>query len=350
MSDSTYLNEFIVDSCDTIPVDKALNSYFKIIDVRSPSEFANGSIPFSINIPLFDNIERHEIGYLYKQAGRNKAISHGLACIEPRLDKYLKSFFPFKKNSLVIVCARGGMRSKSVVNLLKKYDFDVKQLIGGYKNYRQFINKEIDKYSHPFIVLHGKTGVGKTRIISQLSNSIDLEGLAQHRSSIFGAINKIPRKQKNFESLLYHQIKTYFETKYVFIEGESRKVGNVFIPKNIFSLMKNGVFVLLSASLETRIQRILDDYNIQDDNTLNEVNRIIQSLSMHLSKKKVDWLSSCLNKGNFYDIAKTLLTEYYDPRYAFGMQKYQYLTEISTEDINDAITQLYGFRRSLIDP
>ena len=114
----------------------------------------------------------------------------------------MSGFRPWKEATLVIYCARGGMRSSSVVHLLMTQGFTVYQLKGGYKAYRKFVLSQLTSYSPPLIVLHGQTGVGKTQILQQLPDVIDLEGLAQHRSSVFGALGLTPRSQQMFEALL----------------------------------------------------------------------------------------------------------------------------------------------------
>ena len=132
------------------------------------------------------------------------------------------------------------MRSASIVRILSKNGFTVSQMYGGYKKYRRYVIDKLKKKIPPLIVLHGKTGVGKTLILQNLPSYIDLEGLAQHRSSLFGAINKIPNNQKNFEAFLVQKLNKLSLDFPVFIEGESRKVGNVFIPENIANAMKKG--------------------------------------------------------------------------------------------------------------
>ena len=135
-------------------------------------------------------------------------------------------------------CARGGMRSSSVVRLLQHQGFQAAQLQGGYKSYRSYVLKQLTKPAPPLIVLHGRTGVGKTLLLKKLPDHLDLEEFAGHRSSLFGAINKIPQTQKNFEALLAKKILEIPKTKPIFIEGESRKVGEVFIPQALAEAMK----------------------------------------------------------------------------------------------------------------
>jgi len=326
----------------------SINSLF--IDVRTPDEFAGGSVPGAINIPLFENDERSLIGTLYKQISREAAIQRGLSIVEPRFSKFFEKFMPFQSELLTIYCARGGMRSFSVVRMLEKMGFNVQQLKGGYKSYRHHVLQALNSFSSKLIVLHGQTGVGKTRVLQKLPQSIDLEGLAQHRSSLFGAINRTPRTQKSFEALLHQQL-TRFSSKdsTLFIEGESRKVGKVFIPQALAHAMKKGHLVLLTASLATRIQHILEDYLMDDETTWNQIREILQSQSLRvaLGHQKIEWLCECLKKGKLEEIVRTLLVDYYDPRYQHGMQHYDYSLTLSAENIPNTRMQLIQFRDSL---
>ncbi|MBW1636096.1 MAG: tRNA 2-selenouridine(34) synthase MnmH, partial [Deltaproteobacteria bacterium] len=233
----------------------------QIIDVRSRQEYLQGTIPGAVNIPLFDDDERGVIGTLYRHAGQQRAVDKGFEYVEERLSVLVESFLPYKELSLTVFCARGGMRSRSVVNLLTQFGYDAFQLEGGYKKYRHDILQCLDRFWPRLIVIHGLTGTGKTRILQELDNAIDLEDLAQHRSSLFGAIDREPRNQRTFESHLFNTVLTLRKEPF-FIEGESRKIGRVFIPKPLAMAMKEGIYVRVDCSMETRIKRIIEDYPV----------------------------------------------------------------------------------------
>ncbi len=174
------------------------------IDVRSPKEFESGHIPGAVSIPLLENKERESIGILYKNFGQQKAIERGYEYLDGKLDDFNKQFKELPHDKLLVVyCARGGMRSQVITSLCNHLSFDARQLTGGYKAFRNWNLAELNKIEFQCpVVLHGKTGVGKTLVLNRIDNSLDLEGLADHRGSLFGGIGKSPVTQKTFEANL----------------------------------------------------------------------------------------------------------------------------------------------------
>lgn len=337
-------SSILQQSSRSVTLEGALENHHQIIDVRSHKEFAEGSIPEAINIPLFDDDEREIIGILYRHAGHSEAVGRGFELVEKKLSVLVNLFLPYKNKGMTITifCARGGMRSRSVVNLLEQSGYKASQLEGGYKKYRHDVLTKIDRFRPGLIVIHGLTGTGKTRILQELDNAIDLEDLAQHRSSLFGAIDRTPRNQRAFDSHLVQIIQSLGEEPY-FIEGESRKIGRVFIPKSLAMAMKEGIYVRVNCSIETRIRRIIADYPVADENTLYELEKILNSLRQKMGHREVDRLCMLLKKGNFEDLVRTLLLDYYDKRYSNCMSDYRYKLELSSEDINAAVVQLTTF-------
>lgn len=336
-----------VQPAKVVPLKQAYENCHQIIDVRSQKEFLQGSIPGAVNVPLFDDDERDVIGTLYRHAGHTEAVDRGFEFAEKRLSALVESFLLYKDKPLTIFCARGGMRSRSVVNLLENFGYEAYQLEKGYKQYRHDVIACLNSFHPRLIVVHGLTGTGKTRILQQLDNAIDLEDLAQHRSSLFGAIDRIPRNQRTFESLLAKAIGCLGEPPY-FIEGESRKIGRVFIPKPLALAMRGGIFVRVNCSIETRIKRIIEDYPVADEDTLKQLEKILNSLRQKMGHRTIDRLCMLLRKGNFEELVRNLLLEYYDKRYSNSMRNYGYQLELSSEDINSAAARLEHFRASLI--
>ncbi|MCH2270290.1 MAG: tRNA 2-selenouridine(34) synthase MnmH [SAR324 cluster bacterium] len=343
------IGDFLRGSFSIVSVEEAFASGIILLDVRTEVEFEKGSIPGARSSPLFDNLERAEIGTIYKQVGRDAAVVKGLVFFEPRLVQFLLSLSAIKSQQLVVYCARGGMRSASVVRLLQERGFLVSQLEGGYKCFRQFVLKQLQNTVPPLIVLHGKTGVGKTLLLQKLPDYVDLEGLAQHRSSLFGAIHKSPRTQKDFEALLVQKLKTLPSALPVFVEGESRKVGQVFIPAAFAKAMRGGTLVLLKVALETRISRIVEEYQICDEQSIQQIDSILLSLRMALGKLKVEQLRLWLKHGEIENIVHMLLVDYYDPRYLNAMSRYKFVLELSAEDLNQAAAELIGFRNEIVN-
>ena len=340
----SYLNGLL----DEVSVIEALCEENTLIDVRTAQEYEKGSIPDAFNYPLFDNLERAEIGVIYRKIGKNAAVVKGLEFFEPRIQQFLSSLTDLKSKRLVVFCARGGMRSASVVRLLQYQGFQAAQLQGGYKSYRSYVLRQLRKPVPPLIVLHGSTGVGKTLLLKKLPDHLDLEEFAGHRSSLFGAINKMPQTQKNFEALLAKKIIELPNTRPVFIEGESRKVGKVFIPQSLAEAMKYGTLVLLQASFDTRIRRIVEEYKICDEQTFLQTDSILQSMQKVLGKKKAEQLRQWLRKGEFENIVHVLLEEYYDPRYQHAMRMNEYALKLSAEDLNSAAEKLVQFRNGIV--
>jgi len=340
----SYLNGLL----DEVSVIEALCEENTLIDVRTAQEYEKGSIPDAFNYPLFDNLERAEIGVIYRKIGKNAAVVKGLEFFEPRIQQFLSSLTDLKSKRLVVFCARGGMRSASVVRLLQYQGFQAAQLQGGYKSFRSYVLRQLRKPVPPLIVLHGSTGVGKTLLLKKLPDHLDLEEFAGHRSSLFGAINKMPQTQKNFEALLAKKILELPNTRPVFIEGESRKVGKVFIPQSLAEAMKYGTLVLLQASFDTRIRRIVEEYKICDEQTFLQTDSILQSMQKVLGKKKAEQLRQWLRKGEFENIVHVLLEEYYDPRYQHAMRMNEYALKLSAEDLNSAAEKLVQFRNGIV--
>ena len=357
------VEDYLTGNIELLSVEEALSEGNIIVDVRTAEEFSKGSVPDALSRPLFDNLERAEIGKIYKQIGRDAAVEKGLKIIEPRLQDFLTSLADLKSYRLVVYCARGGMRSASVVRLLQQNGFRVVQMRGGYKRFRQYVLQQLENPMPSFIVLHGQTGVGKTLLLKKLPDHLDLEGLAGHRSSLFGAINKTPRSQKNFEGLLVQKLRTLPYARPLFVEGESRKVGQVFIPQflanamksgmlvfipqHLANAMKSGMRVLLSASMKTRINRIVEEYQICDEQSFQQVDSILISLRVSLGKLKVDQLRLWLQKEEIEKIVYMLLADYYDPLYMHSMSGYQYVMELSAEDLNLAADELIRFRNEV---
>ena len=318
-----------------------------IIDVRSPLEFAEGGIAGAVNIPLFDAEERGLIGTLYRHGGREEAVQRGFAVAEGKLESLLAQFAPYRHHQLAVCCARGGMRSLSVVNLLNGAGFSACQLRGGYKEYRRAILERLEHFAPRLIVIHGLTGTGKTRLLGLLDGAIDLEACANHRSSLFGALEREPSSQRVFEDRLAGSIAGLGEEPY-FIEGESRKIGRVFIPKPLAMAMKSAVMVQIHCTLETRIARILEDYPVRDEAVVGQIDAILRSMRRGLGAELVDEMCRLLHRGELHELVRLLLVNYYDRRYGKSMSGYRYALELSAEDLHQAAAQLTLFRRSLL--
>lgn len=347
MKEELRSSKILANSCSPISFEKALAGSFLLVDVRSHAEFQAGTVPGAVNVPLFDEDERSVIGTIYKHGGQEKAIELGFSYAEAKLGRLLGAFEPYRKKTLAVFCARGGMRSRSIANLLLKAGYTAHQLVGGYKKYRHDTLSFLEHYAPRTIVLHGLTGTGKTRIIEALDASIDLEDLARHRSSLFGGLEREPNSQKTFEALLVKTAKNLGQEPY-FVEGESRKIGRVFIPRAFAMAMKSGVLVNITCRLEKRIERIVEDYPVQGAKKREEILKILLSLRQSMGAARVERMCDLFNSNQLHELVRILLVEYYDKRYARSMSRYTFDLEVSSESISGAAATLTLFRKSLL--
>ncbi|MFW6220375.1 MAG: tRNA 2-selenouridine(34) synthase MnmH [Nanoarchaeota archaeon] len=318
-----------------ISIKNALNLGNKIfVDVRCEKEFNEDKIIGAINLPILNTDERKEVGTLYKIC-KEKAFFLGINYYSKKLPLLTQKIKKIdKKKNIIVYCFRGGTRSKTITHLFEFLGFNVYQLEGGYKAYRHFI---IDYFANfnvnfNFIVLYGLTGCGKTKIINLLKNSIDIENVANHRSSLFGGIGLKPNSQKMFESLLFYNLNKLNDNSYIFIEGESRKIGNVVVPEKLYSHIKSGINILIKANLEFRKKITVEEYFKEE--YISEIKKVVLLLKQKLGKKKIDEILNNIEKNNYLKSAEILLTKYYDPLYEYTInnQKYDYIIEKNNID------------------
>ena len=291
---------------------KNINDY-SIIDVRSPSEYLKGHIPTSINIPLFSDEERKIIGTIYKQQGKGAAIEKGLGFVN--LPRIVSQFKEALSKPIVLYCARGGMRSASVAWLLGLFDYDVRILKGGYKIFRRWV---IDQFKRQYRlkIIGGYTGVGKTDIIKRLNNSIDLEDLANHKGSVFGGFEKSQPTQEHFENLLAFSLFSHNED-WIFVEDESRFIGNIRIPDDFFNQMRNSPIIILDDLLENRIAKSVFQYkNYKKEDLKNAVKKLEKKLGSVAAKE-----ASTFIDDEKYDDSCSILFSYYDKHYNFSISQ-----------------------------
>ncbi len=296
------------------------------IDVRSPHEFQEASIPGAVNIPLFDDRDHHQLGIIYHQLGELEARRAALEKVAPRLPSLVDSIVAASAGKTpLLYCQRGGMRSLSLCEILKLTGRRALRLKKGYKAYRSYINKKLNNYklNSKLFVLHGLTGVGKTTVLRMLAGRdypiIDLEGLANHRGSVFGAIGfNVNRSQKDFDALLLQELDNYAGKEYLIIEGEGRRIGNIYLPPFLAEAMKNGFQILLTAPLETRVSRIVEAYIPPEvnDQLMQELKAALENLRKRLGSKKTEQLLAMLNEGQYHNIARIMCAGYYDLFYS----------------------------------
>lgn len=339
-----------------ISIEQALNlSSCLFVDTRSPSEFEQGHIPGAVNVPLLEDEERAIVGTLYKKKGPEEAKQKGLEIVSGKLSDMVKDIASKMSSmpsaSLVVYCWRGGMRSKSVLTILELMGITGKQLSGGYKSYRRYVQDRLLDFSlrPKMIVLCGSTGVGKTTLLQILAERgvpvIDLEMLANHRGSAFGQVGRgKPATAQNFDAIILQLLEQYNEEPYIIIECESKRVGNVYLPNNLYQAMQSGHKILTKAKIETRVQRLILEYTdvlIPHD---PEILQSINSLTKKLGRKRVAQLTMDYETGNLAGFTKALLEEYYDPLYAYETASPdQFDLVVDAEDFNHAAEEIVKY-------
>jgi len=287
-----------------------------VLDVRSESEYGHGHVPGAVNLPLLSDSERAIVGTVYKKEGREAAVKKGFELVGPRFSSIIEeagTLFPGRQ--VAMYCWRGGMRSNIMAWLLEMSGFRVSLLNGGYKTWRHWV---LERFEIPknLIVIGGRTGSGKTALLHALKNTgeqvIDLEGMAHHKGSAFGALGQKPQHtNEHFENLLalqWHECSPY---RITWIENESRSVGSNIIPIGIYSRMREAYVAEVILDAETRKKRILNEYgrfpvDILSANTV----KVAKRLGGLRLKEALD----CLEAGDLYGWVGIMM-HYYDDTY-----------------------------------
>lgn len=345
----------------TINVENALKlENVVFVDVRTESEYEEDNIRDAFNMPIFKNNEHNEIGTIYKMQGKHEAIQKGFDYVSYKLkDIYTQSATLVEKyDNIVIYCARGGMRSKSVVNLLSSLGVNVYQLEGGYKAYRNYVLDYLKNImnSKEFIVVHGLTGVGKTDLLKKLEEKeidiIDLEGMAKNSGSAFGFItfDEKPPSQKRFETKIFEKM-FYSKTKFLFIESESKRVGHVSVPNEIYEgIVRDGYHIFLECSLENRVKRLCKDYIYKtDEEHIGILIDCINKFRKRLGNKMVEECIDLLNEGKYEEVVERYLVDYYDPLYMHSVEKYNYDQIINFDNMDKATEEAIIFHKAAME-
>jgi len=326
---------------ETIELNKALElrrNGALIIDVRTPAEYAESTIPGAVNVPIFSNEERVQVGTLFRQQGKRDARKLGVELVAPKIPMLLEQVENFRRGHsgpVIVFCWRGGMRSLAMTSFMNLAGIPARQLLGGHKGFRR---KVLDYFEQqqwpPVFVLRGLTGVGKTRILNQLQQLdypvIDLEGLANHRGSAFGALGLEPQpSQKMFEALLWDRLDQLRHRPYLVTEGESLHIGRLMVPKFFHQAMQTQTSVWISASLDVRTQIILEDYPALDQ-LREQFERPINALKERLGRKVVAEFLELLNSGQWDKLVRELMIRYYDPLYMHTLPDRRVEIELET--------------------
>lgn len=287
-----------------------------LLDVRAPAEYASGHIPGALNMPLFTDAERAIVGTLYKQESREAAFLKGLDLIGPKMSQFVRAAKEVApENQLLIHCWRGGMRSESMAWLYRTAGFEVGVLEGGYKGYRKQARTDLAQ-PLSLLVLGGNTGSGKTDILHALAAAgeqvIDLEGLAHHKGSAFGAMGQAPQPTtEQFENNLHKRLLELDPKRRIWVEDESRSIGKVFIADPFWKQMEQAPTLVIEVPVQVRVQRLVREYAAFSPQSLEDAFLRIQK---RLGGLRLQQAREALAKGDFASTAEIALA-YYDKAY-----------------------------------
>ena len=294
-----------------------------IIDVRSPAEFAEDHLPGAINCPVLDDQQRHRIGTLYKQVNAFEAKKIGAALVARNIGNEIEARFLDKPRDWkpLVYCWRGGNRSGSMAHILARIGWHATQLDGGYKEFRRHVNVAMATLPARlrFRVICGTTGSGKSRLLQTLrargAQVLDLEELAAHRGSVLGHLPEAPQpSQKMFETRIWESLRHFDTTREVFVESESKKVGNVRVPDALMEAMRSSPCVALELADTARVQLLMADYAHFVDSPAT-LNRQLDCLTTLYGAAKITRWQSMASTGEMEALVAELLSEHYDPAY-----------------------------------
>jgi tRNA 2-selenouridine synthase len=289
-----------------------------VLDARSPGEFGHAHFPGAFNLALFTNEERKVVGTAYKQQGRKQAIKIGLDYFGVKMRTMVEEVenisLTTSSNIMLVHCWRGGMRSEAIAWLLDLYGYKIYMLKGGYKKFRQYVVETFIQ-SFRFKILSGFTGSGKTSLLKELSllgkATIDLEALAHHRGSAFGAINQLPQpSQEMFENSLALELRNVLNVD-TWIEDESQRIGSVIVPAKLWEQMQHSPDYFIDVPFEIRLLNIKNDYgSLENEKLVDAVKRIQKRLGGLETKMVITYLLENNQTEGF-----RILLKYYDKCY-----------------------------------
>ncbi len=291
-----------------------------VVDVRSPSEYARGHVSGAFNLPLFDDEERALVGTMYHRSGRDASVITGLDLAGPQLsDKVRQARRLVPGGEMILYCWRGGMRSAAMAWLFDMAGFRTTVVNGGYKAYRRFVRQSFEVPS-ALVIIGGMTGSGKTAVLHALKERgeqvIDLEELACHKGSAFGALgqrHQPPNEQ--FENDLSAQWRRMDRSRPVWMEDESQTIGFNRIPEALFSQMTRSPLILMRVSRDARIRRLSSEYAAFNPQLLREaVTRITKRLGGLNTRKALE----AIEKDDFAKAIEIVLA-YYDKTYSHSL-------------------------------
>jgi len=287
-----------------------------VLDVRSPAEFTRGHIPGALNLPLFNDEERAEVGTIYKHRGKIHAIQRGLEIAGPKMRIFTDFALNLHSPELNIYCWRGGMRSEAMAWLFETVGITCFRLERGYKAFR---NHLLESFGRPrsIVLLGGYTGSGKTELLHALDaigeQTLDLEALANHKGSAFGGIGHTPQPTtEQFENLIFSKIAQMDPSKPLWIEDESRNVGKCSVPEALWEQMRHAPLIDVMLPRPQRVARLMHEYaHFESEHLCTAIKKIEKRLGFDRCKEA---LNACLTNDRI--TALEICLDYYDKAYA----------------------------------
>ncbi|MDG1051417.1 MAG: tRNA 2-selenouridine(34) synthase MnmH [Planctomycetota bacterium] len=353
-----------------------------MIDLRAPVEFAEDHAPGAINVPLFEDDTRAYVGLLYRQFGPEAAFQEGRAAVVDGVETLVNNILAaigrpapaedlrarvleltsegmarmegalelcpapeLSEDAVVFTCARGGLRSRSVVALMRSIGLDAAVgLEGGYRAYRRSVMERLGEWQPPGLVvsLRGLTGVGKTLVLRAIEElrpgwTLDLEGIAGHRSSLLGMVGLAPVSQKAFESGLLRRVERGFPAGVMVVEGESRKVGDAVIPSTLWSAMGSATNIEITAQTSRRVTVLAEDY-LAEPAALPVLRQQLETVSKRMQGEPD--LPGMLDRREIGPLVELLLERYYDPLYRRSESGKVYAAKVDAENAEEAAAEV----------
>ena len=303
-------------------LDPAFAGFDDIIDVRAPAEFAEDHLPGAINLPVLSDDERARVGTIYKQVSPFDARKIGGALVAANAARHIAGPLADRGGSwkALIYCWRGGQRSGSFETILGQIGWRVNRIDGGYKTWRRLVVDLVQngRVPSPVVVLDGNTGSAKTAILGRLAargvQVVDLEALANHRGSLFGAMPGGQPSQKLFESRLALAIEALDPSRPVVVEAESSRIGNLSVPKAVWQAICAAPRIQLDVPVEERAKFTADSYRAMLADPAQIAAIVAAMTTLHPAERIAEWLKQ-VETGDWNGLALGLLRDHYDPRY-----------------------------------
>jgi tRNA 2-selenouridine synthase len=306
-----------------------LFDFDEIIDARSPSEFRDDHLPGAVSLPVLNDAERAQVGTLHKQTSAFEAKKIGAALVARNIAHHLETYFHTKPRNYrpLIYCWRGGSRSGAMTSVLRSIGWNAAQLEGGHKAYRHHVIEELTRLPAQldFRVICGPTGVGKSRFLHEMKNCnaqvLDLEDLAAHMGSVLGAYPARPQPaQKLFESRIWYALQGFDPGRPIFVESESKKIGNLHTPEELLNRMRTAKCINLNADIPVRVELLKQEYAhfLSDAELLGEK---LDCLIAIQGKERIENWKSLARSRQWDELVSELLIYHYDPAYTRSLDR-----------------------------